>query len=362
MIDLPTQRFAIYALAAAALFGLSAPLAKTLVGTVSPVWLAALLYLGSGAALALWSMARRALNPLRAAPVAVTRADLPWLAGSVLAGGVAGPLALMWGLQSVSGSAASLLLSLEGLFTTLLAALVFHEAVGRRVWLSGALMLAGAALLAWPSWSSAAAAAGSLAVAAACLAWAIDNNLTRKISAGDPVTIAMIKGLAAGAGNTLLALALGLPGPEPRDCLAILTLGAFSYGLSLVLFILALRHLGSARTAAHFGTAPFFGAAFAVLILGEPSSGGLLAAMVAMAIASALMLTERHAHPHRHEAMEHEHAHVHDEHHRHDHEPGADDREPHSHRHRHDALTHAHAHLPDLHHRHAHDAPTGGTP
>ncbi len=361
MIDLTTQRFALYALLAAALFGVSAPLAKALGANVSPVWLAALLYLGSGLALAIWLSVRRARNANRPAGAALARADTPWLLGSILAGGVAGPLALMWGIRSISGSSASLLLSLEGLLTTLLAALVFREAVAARVWLAACLMVVAGVLLAWPH-ASPAGIAGSLAVVLACLFWAIDNNLTRKISAGDPVQIAMIKGLAAGSFNAALAFALGQPLPAGSDILATLAIGALSYGLSLVLFILALRHLGSARTAAHFGTAPFFGAAFAVLAMGEPGSWWLLVAMALMAIATLLVLTERHAHTHHHDALEHEHAHIHDAHHRHQHITNWDGREPHSHWHRHEPLTHSHAHLPDLHHRHPHDARAGDTP
>ena len=361
MIDLSTQRFALYALLAAALFGVSAPLAKALGAHVSPVWLASLLYLGSGLALGIWRSARRTQAGNRAAGAALTRADMPWLAGSILAGGVAGPLALMWGLRSISGSSASLLLSLEGLLTTLLAALVFREAVAARVWLAACLMVLASVLLAWPDASSA-GIAGSVAVVLACLFWAMDNNLTRKISAGDPVLIAMIKGLAAGTVNALLASSLGQSFPGWPDIAATLAIGAVSYGLSLVLFILALRHLGSARTAAHFGTAPFFGAAFAVLAMGEPGSWWLLAAVVLMAVATLLVLTERHAHAHRHDALEHEHAHTHDAHHQHEHTPPWDGREPHSHWHRHLPLTHSHAHLPDLHHRHPHDARAGDTP
>ena len=361
MIDLSTQRFGLYALLAAALFGVSAPLAKALGARISPVWLAALLYLGSGLALSLWLWARRARAGVRSADAPLTRADMPWLLGSILAGGVAGPLALMWGLRSISGSSASLLLSLEGLLTTLLAALVFHESVAGRVWLAASLMVLASVLLAWPDASSA-GIAGSLAVVLACLFWAIDNNLTRKISAGDPVLIAMIKGLAAGSCNAALALALGQPLPGGADGAATLAIGAVSYGLSLVLFILALRHLGSARTAAHFGTAPFFGAAFAVLAIGEPGSWWLLAAVVLMAVASLLVLTERHEHAHRHELLAHDHAHSHDAHHLHEHTTPWDGREPHTHAHQHRPLTHSHAHLPDLHHRHPHDARAADNP
>jgi drug/metabolite transporter (DMT)-like permease len=361
VIDLSTQRSALHALLAAALFGVSAPMAKALGADVSPVWLASLFYLGSGLALLLWRLMRRVLMRERRDGAPLARSDFPWLAGCILAGGVAGPLALMWGLRSVSGSSASLLLSMEGLFTTLLAALLFHESVTARVWLAAGLMVSASALLAWPQ-ATPTVLAGSAAIVLACLLWAIDNNLTRKISGGDPVWIAMVKGLSAGTVNAAIALGLDQPLPVWQATATSLSIGALCYGLSLVLFILALRHLGSARTAAHFGTAPFFGAAFAVLVLGEPGSWWLLGAVALMAAATMLVLTERHAHAHRHEPLEHQHAHTHDEHHRHEHSEPWDGREPHSHPHRHLPLRHSHAHLPDLHHRHRHGAPGGDTP
>ncbi len=354
MIDLFTQRHALYALLAAALFGVSAPIAKALGAEMSPILLAGLLYLGSGTALAVWLAWRRAQGVPSDASAPLTAADRPWLFGSVLAGGICGPLALMWGLQTTSGASASLLLSLEGVLTTLIAAGVFREAVDRRVWLAVGMTVLASALLASPQ-AGTASLAGSLAVAAACLFWAIDNNLTRMIAGGDPVRIAMYKGLVAGAFNLLLALALGHSLPAWPAAAAAGLVGAASYGLSLVLFIVALRHLGSARTASHFGTAPFFGAGFAVLFMGEPGSWWLLGAVVLVGLATLLVLTERHCHDHQHEALEHEHFHEHHEHHDHVHLMAWNRQRGHSHVHRHTALTHSHPHLPDIHHRHRHE-------
>lgn len=354
MIDLSTQRYAVFALIAAALFGISAPLAKWLGASIEPVMLAALLYLGSGLSLLTLRGLRMSLGrtggeaPLR-------RRDLPWLAGAVVTGGIAGPVLLMLGLRTTSGATASLLLAFEGGLTAVVAFVVFREQVDRRVWLALLLMVAASAALAYTSGGGFAVSVGVGYVLGACVCWALDNNLTRPISGADPTLIAMIKGLAAGAINLLLALQLNPTWPSPRSLAIAIALGALSYGISLVLFILALRHLGSARTAAHFGTAPFFGAAFAVFVMGESLTGGLIVAAALMALATWTVLRERHAHRHTHEPLEHEHYHEHDAHHQHPHVGTESSGAGHSHWHRHQPLTHSHAHLPDLHHRHGHD-------
>ncbi|MCW5772722.1 MAG: DMT family transporter [Rhodospirillaceae bacterium] len=345
------------ALASAALFGASTPFAKLLIGTVDPWLLAGLLYLASGLGLGLWKLAGRALG--HAAAEAPLRAgDLPWLAGVVLAGGVAGPVLLMFGLAGVTASAASLLLNLEGLATMAIAWLVFRENVDRRVFAGAMAILGGALVLSWqggapePGWGG--IGWGGLAIAGACLAWGIDNNLTRKLSAADPVQIATAKGLVAGAINVGLAAAQGAALPAWDTLGAAAIVGLLGYGISITLFVLALRHLGTARTGAYFSTAPFLGAVLAVALLAEPVTWQLLLAGVLMGAGVWLHLAERHAHAHLHEPMEHEHRHVHDSHHAHAHAPGDPPGEPHSHRHRHERLVHSHAHYPDHHHRHTH--------
>lgn len=364
MIDASLQRYAFLALLAAALFGVSAPLAKLLVAGMHPVLLAGLLYLGSGASLLVAWLVRRAVmhGAGAAAPAsseaALAPADLPWLAGAVACGGVLAPVLLVWGLSGIGAAAGSLLLSSEGVLTTLLAALLFREAVGARVIVAAILLCVSGALLAWsaPGGISATTFAPSphaLAILGACALWGLDNNLTRRISAADPVSIAMVKGLAAGTVNCALALALGAAMPPAVPVLASLALGAMSYGVSLVLYILALRHLGSARTGAHFSTAPFIGALFAVLMLGESFTAILGAALALTVLATWLVLTEKHAHRHGHEILEHSHRHEHDAHHAHAHD-GSEGSEPHAHRHVHAPMTHSHPHLPDLHHRHDH--------
>jgi len=351
MLDSPTQRYALVALAAAALFGASTPAAKFLQADIAPTLLAGLLYLGSGVGLA-GVKAARALCAREHEP-ALARSDYPSLAGAILCGGIAAPLLLMWGLAGAAASGVSLLLNLEGVLTAIFAALVFREAVGSRIWLAACLMLAAGLLLGYTPQAGIALSARALAVIAACALWAADNNLTRNIAAADPATIAMVKGLVAGSVNTTLALALGARLPAAAPLALALLLGWLGYGVSLVLYILALRHLGATRATAHFSTAPFIGAALAIAFLGDALTGAFAIAFVLMLAATWLVLTERHAHLHTHEPLVHEHLHSHDAHHQHAHDADAGP-EPHTHPHEHAALTHSHAHLPDLHHRHRH--------
>lgn len=339
------------ALGAAILFGLSAPFAKLLLRGATPQLLAGLLYLGSGVGLAIvWVLRRgRTREPL------LTRQHVPWLIGSIAAGGVAGPLLLMYGLSRTPASSASLLLNLEGVLTALLAWVVFRENVDRRVAAGMLAIVAGGVVLSWTGRAELGGLLGPLAVAGACLSWAIDNNLTQKVSGGDPVQITMVKGLAAGAVNTAIAIALGATLPNAPRVGAALVLGFASYGVSLVLFVLALRNLGTARTSAYFSIAPFVGAAASLIVFRESPTVGLGAGAALMALGVWLHVSERHEHWHAHEPLEHEHVHVHDEHHQHVHSPEDPVGEPHSHWHRHEPLAHSHPHYPDLHHRHGHE-------
>lgn len=339
------------ALAAAALFGASTPLAKLLVGEVPPLLLGGLLYLGSGLGLALMRLWRERGWPASG----LQPHEWPWLAGAILFGGVLGPVALMFGLTQTSGSVASLLLNLEAVLTAVLAWLVFKENADRRVVLGMLAIVAGGVVLSWPTGQMAASdGMGPAAIALACLCWAIDNNLTRKVSASDALFIASTKGLIAGGVNTAMALALGLSWPDSPTLLGIMVVGLLGYGVSLVLFVLALRGLGAARTGAYFSTAPFMGAAVSVVFLAETTSPTFWLASALMGLGVWLHLTERHAHEHTHEPLVHAHRHVHDAHHQHAHEPTWDGTEPHSHQHAHLALTHQHPHYPDIHHRHGH--------
>lgn len=336
------------ALASAVLFGAGTPLAKLLLHDVSPWLLAGLLYLGSGLGLGAYRLV------IRAPRVRLDASGRLPLAGAVLAGGVAGPVLLMLGLTQLPGSGASLLLNAEGVLTAVLAWVVFRENVDRRVLAGMAAIVAGAVLLSVPSGAELGSPWPSLAVVAACLCWAIDNNLTRSVALADASWVATVKGLVAGPVNLALAFLLGATLPSAGLTAAAMTVGLASYGVSLVLFVVALRHLGTARAGAYFSVAPFFGAALAVA-LGEAVTWPLLAAAALMGVGVWLHLTERHEHPHLHPALTHEHPHRHDDgHHQHDHAPGELTGTRHAHPHTHPAIQHDHEHYPDAHHRHEH--------
>jgi drug/metabolite transporter (DMT)-like permease len=337
------------ALGSAAFFGATPPLSKLLLDTVNPFMLAAILYLGAGIGLGLYSLVRGQTSGSQEAPL--TAKDMPWLALAIGMGGVIGPVLLMFGLTLTTASSSSLLLNLEGLATMGIAWLVYRENVDRRLFLGALAILAGAALLSWEG-QGVAFNMGALLVAGACLAWGLDNNFTRKISATDPVTIAMLKGLVAGVVNLGLGFLTGAALPEFSVMFWAGTLGLFGIGVSLVMFIFALRHLGTARTGAYYSLAPFIGAVLAITVLGEPLTLKLLIAAALMALGLWLHLSERHEHEHEHEVLEHEHSHSHDEHHQHKHDGPV--KEPHSHQHRHERMRHKHPHYPDLHHRHGH--------
>lgn len=332
------------ALAAALLFGAGTPLAKLLLRELGPFLLAGLFYLGSGIGLSVFRWLKGA------APLRLTRGEASWLAGAVLAGGVAGPILLMSGLAGMPASGASLLLNAEGVLTALLAWIVFKENVDRRIALGMTAIAGGAVILSWPAEAHFAGSAPALLILAACLAWAIDNNLTRKLALADAGWIAAFKGLAAGTVNLGLALALGERLPAWPITLAAMGVGFLAYGVSLVLFIIGLRHLGTARTGAYFSIAPFFGALLA-LAGGEALTPGLAFAGVLMGIGIWLHLTERHAHVHAHEPLEHTHEHSHDDHHQHGHDFPVTAGARHTHAHRHEPMTHSHPHFPDAHHQ-----------
>jgi len=338
------------ALMAAVLFGLSAPVAKILLVSLSPQLLAGLLYLGSGAGLTILALFRRG-SP-RTDP-GLRSGDIPFLAGAISFGGIAAPVLLMFGLQRTPASSASLLLNLEAVFTALIAWSIFHENINSRIVAGLLAIVGGGVVLSWSGSLELTEYVGPAAIAAACLSWGIDNNLTQRISAADPVRIASLKGLASGSVNTLLAFWLGQWHYTPLIWLA-LSLGFASYGLSLVLYILALRELGTARAGNYFSVAPFVGAVTAVLLWRESVTAGLLAAGTLMAVGVWLHVTERHQHRHLHEPMTHEHEHTHDAHHQHQHSPDDPVGEPHTHPHRHERLEHSHPHYPDIHHRHKH--------
>ena len=346
------QSAAALAIGSAVLFGASTPLAKWLLRDgLQPLALAGIFYLGSGIGLMLIQVIRRGLgHASREAPL--RRTDAPRLAAAVFLGGALAPALLLFGLQSTSAAAGALLLNLEGVATMGIAWLVFRENVDSRLLFGALSIVAGAVALSWHG--DASADTGGLLIVAACVAWGLDNNLTRGLSSADPVQITIIKGLVAGSVNLALALYMGAAMPSWRETLAAGAIGFFGYGVSLVLFVRALRHLGAARTSAYFSTAPFIGAVIAMLFFSEAPSLALAAAAALMALGVWLHLQETHLHAHEHDELDHEHRHEHDAHHRHHHHDSDPAGEPHTHRHRHAPLFHSHPHYPDLHHRHDH--------
>ncbi len=338
------------AVGGAILFGASAPASKVLLGEVDPIMLAGLLYAGCGLGLALVSLLRRSAVVRNEARLSA--GDLPWLAGAILAGGVAAPVLLMGSLEVTPAATASLLLIFEAVATTVLAALVFREAIGRRIWAAVGLITLASAVLTVNVSGGFGISAGALGVIGACVFWGIDNNLTCNISSKDPVAIGMIKGLGAGTFSLAAALALGRPLPGLAVIAAALGLGAISYGLSIAMFILAARGMGAARTSAWFGTAPFAGVLVSLLVFHDFPGLQFLVSLPLMIGGALLLFGEQHSHMHVHGPVEHDHYYTADEHH-----PFTAEK---TYRHRHDELRHYHPHRPDIHHRHEHGRDENG--
>lgn len=354
------RRYALYALFAAVLFGASAPGAKLLLGDVQPLSLAALLYIGCGLSVLGYRVAQHMASPARQREAGLARNDMPWLVGAVLAGGVAAPILLLLGLEATPAATASLLLNFEAVATALIAVVVFREAVGGRVVVSLALVTLAAILLTLNPAGEWGLSLGALAILGACALWGLDNNLTRNISAKDPLQIVLVKGLGAGAISLILAMLLDQSLPALPVIAAGMALGALSYGLSIVLYIRSLRGLGAARAGALFGTAPIAGVLISFIVFRELPEPAFLVALALSVVAIVLLLRESHEHAHVHEPGTHDHQHRHDDghhnhgHHNHDHSDMTDRSYTHSHAHTHEWLEHAHAHAPDIHHRHAH--------
>jgi drug/metabolite transporter (DMT)-like permease len=335
----------------AALFGVSPALAKLVMGEMSPVLLAGLLYLGSGVGLQLF-LSFQKQNSFTAIRGLSKKAKLKLL-GAIISGGILAPLCLAYGIKFGSAFEVSLLLNLETVATTLIAWLVFHEYIGRSVWIGKLLLVVGALIISLNFKNGFGFSDAGILLIAACVFWGIDNNLTRDVEDLNPAVLASVKGWVAGGFNTLLALSLGQFQVGFNQGLGTLAIGAFSYGLSLVLFVKALRLIGASRTSTYFAVGPFFGMIFSVLLLNERPDHSQWFAAVLMALGLWTLYRERHSHPHTHEPLTHSHKHTHDEHHQHLHS-GSEGPEPHEHLHTHQPITHSHPHLPDVHHRHRH--------
>lgn len=344
----------VYALIAAFLFGASAPASKLLLSRTDPWFLAGMLYFGSGVGLLILILIRTQFKKYSVSESRLTRKDIPWLAGATFFGGILAPVLLMYGLARTEAASASLFLNMEGVLTALLAWFVFGEHFDRRIFIGMLLIILGGLILSWTSHPTIGNMLGPLLITVACLSWGIDNNVTRKISASDPLQIAVIKSLIAGSTNLLLAMIFHAQLPNFSIFMTASLLGFISYGLSLSCFILALRHIGTSRTGAFFSLAPFVGTGLSIIFLHESISLQIVAAGILMGVGVWLHLTEKHSHEHTHEVLEHEHQHLHDEHHRHEHPFDDLHGEAHTHWHRHEPLTHSHPHYPDIHHRHSH--------
>jgi len=345
------------AIIAAVLFGISAPLAKFLLGNIEPVLLAALLYLGCGFGLLFLRLIQKLAIKQTAKEANLALKDLPWLTGAILAGGVAAPIILMISLNNTPAATASLLLNFEGAATTVIAAVAFKEALGKRVWAAVALITCASIILTWDTNGAWGFSIGAVGVIAACAFWGMDNNFTRNISAKDPVAIVIVKGIAAGTVSLIIALFLGNSIPGLKIVLASLILGFFSYGISIIMFIFAMRSLGAARTSAFFGSAPFIGTIISLLLFRERPEVNLILSLPVMIVGTVFILWEDHVHVHKHERLEHAHRHTHDDNHHiheHDHEYDGEKNKEHTHWHIHEELEHEHPHTPDIHHRHLH--------
>ena len=339
------------AILAAVLFGASAPISKLLLGEIEPIPMAAFLYLGSGIGLLVFRSLQRLGKKSESIEANIGKKDIKWLMGAVFSGGILAPIVLMFSLKNTPAAMASLLLNFEGAATTLIAVLAFREAIGKRIWIAVFSITTASILLSWNINGGWGISAGALGVLAACFLWGIDNNFTRNISAKDPLTIVMIKGICAGTFSLILALSLKNSLPDMRIVLGAMGVGFFSYGLSIVLFILAMRNLGASRTSAFFGAAPFVGVIISFLLFREIPNSMFLISLPFMIMGAILILSEEHGHDHLHELLQHEHRHSHKDGH-HEHEEGAI--KEHSHEHIHREFKHSHSHMPDIHHRHAH--------
>jgi drug/metabolite transporter (DMT)-like permease len=340
-----------YALLSAILFGISTPLSKILVGDISPVLLVSFLYLGTAMGMFILGKFLKSGHIPLPEEAAIRIHDIPWLLLAIFAGGVIAPILLMSSLEITPAATASLLLNFEGVTTMIIAFVVFRESVGRRIWVALGIITLASIMLSWNPVATLGLSVGAVGVLLACVFWGVDNNATRNISGKDPFAIVALKGFFAGSVALVLAIVGHVSIPGISFLLSAMLLGFLCYGVSMVLFIRALRDLGAARTGAYYSLAPFIGAALSFLIFREYPDLQLVVAFVLMLVGTLILATERHTHRHHHVPIEHEHLHHHpDEHHRHSHD--GEFTGDHSHPHFHEPLDHDHPHTPDIHHRH----------
>jgi drug/metabolite transporter (DMT)-like permease len=350
----------IYAALSAIFFGSCAPVTKYFVSETGPLMLASLFYIGSGLGMLLFIIAGLIARGGEApSDSPVTRHDIPYLAGMSFFGGILAPVTLMYSMKITPAATGSLLLNFESVATGLIAAFLFREAVGRRIWAAMTVITSSCLILSYDPGEALSFSVGAFGVLLACTFWALDNNISKKVSGKDPFTCIMIKGLAAGTCTGIIALLLGEAAPPILEIPLFLLIGFLSYGgLASVFFLMALRHMGSARTGLFLALSPFFGVIYSFILFQESLHPVFLPAFFIMVIGAYLLVSERHSHQHYHPPIVHDHRHTHDDlHHDHIHDKNAPPLSPsgdHSHLHAHKAMTHDHPHKPDLHHQHDH--------
>lgn len=340
----------LFAILAAVCYGVSSPASKYLLQELQPAFMAALLYIGAGLGMAVVGLFGRTKKQEQK-EARMTRKELPYIFG-MIALDIAAPIALMFGLTMTTSANASLLNNFEIVATSLIALLVFKEAVGKRMWTAIALITLSSVLLSFENINSLTFSFGSILVIIACICWGFENNCTRMLSLKDPLQIVVVKGFGSGLGALAIAVALREYSFNILYIFFALLLGFFAYGLSIFFYIRAQRELGAARTSAYYAIAPFIGAGLSFAVFSMPITPVFIAALVIMMLGAYFAAVENHGHEHLHEAIEHEHRHNHsDGHHNHSHEyPIAE----HSHMHEHETQTHTHKHTPDMHHVHSH--------
>lgn len=337
----------LYAILAAVLYGISAPFSKILLTYISPTMLAAFLYLGAGCGMLL--LKRFKPSGLEAR---LTKNELPYVIGMVLLD-IAAPILLLFGLKTASSATVSLLGNFEIVATALIAFMLFHEAVSRRLLAAIGFITIASMLLSVNSFTDLSLNSGALFVLLACACWGFENNCTRMLSLKDPMEIVIIKGFGSGIGSFIVALFLGERAPKLLIILPAMLLGFVAYGLSIFYYVSAQRTLGAARTGAYYAIAPFVGTGIAFILFKNALTLQFLSALLLMLFGAYLAAVEKHSHSHKHEQFEHEHRHNHaDGHHNHVHPYPVHGE--HSHAHIHDELVHTHAHTPDMHHQHSH--------
>lgn len=341
----------LYALLAAMLFGFNAPFSKLLINELNPLFLAALLYLGAGIGMTLLTFFNKS-RKIEAKEARLTKKEMPYVILMILLD-IAAPIFLLFGISMSNSSTAALLGTFEIAATSIIAMIIFKEAIGKRLWIAIGFISLASILLTVTDAATISLSIGSVLIILSCLCWGLENNCTRKISLKDPLQIVILKGFGSGMGALLIASIWGELSGSLLSIISALALGFAAYGLSIYFYVKAQRGLGAARTSAYYAAAPFIGVLISWLVLKEPITISFLIALGIMVLGSWLALSENHEHAHIHRDETHEHKHTHEDDH-HKHEDHSLIISEHCHAHTHQRMKHKHGHLPDSHHRHVH--------